>query len=411
MRNTITALSITAVMALFVSSATQQSASADEDQLMRRIQQLENRIIELEGNAAKNELSVPSAELPAKTLDFLGQTEISGFVSLSLFHNFNNGSPVNLNYITADDELMVNKFKIALENPIEASADVWDAGYRADLIFGQDASLLSGGGMHALSLGTGSTTTGGFVEQAYVAINVPVGNGLEVRVGQFVTLIGLEAIEETVNPNWTLGNQWIYVEPFTHPGIALNYKWNDTIDTQLAIYNGWDVLPDNNNARSVMGRMGIAINEKTTLGLVGYAGPEQSGNNSNLRAGGEVTLIHECSDKLTTYVQIDYGHEENVAGAGANAEWYAAGLWMVYQKDENIGFATRIDYLKDVDSTRTGFDMTGDTELVSLTGTLNLTPVENLQIRPELRWDHSSENVFSTHDDQVTAGVGIAYLY
>ena len=38
------------------------------------------------------------------------------------------------------------------------------------------------------------------ISQAYVDVNLPVGNGLQVRVGKFVTLMGYEAIDPRGNP-------------------------------------------------------------------------------------------------------------------------------------------------------------------------------------------------------------------
>ena len=45
-------------------------------------------------------------------------------------------------------------------------------------------------------------------------------------------------------------------------------------------------------------------------------------------------------------------------------------------------------------------------------GNQNIKPLANLQVRPEFRWDRSSlGTAYSGHDDQITAGVGVAYLY
>ncbi len=43
------------------------------------------------------------------------------------------------------------------------------------------------------------------LEQAFVDLNIPVGNGLKVIIGKTVTLMGVEVIEETANPNWSEG--------------------------------------------------------------------------------------------------------------------------------------------------------------------------------------------------------------
>src|SRR5262249_46710319 len=150
---------------------------------------------------------------------------------------------------------------------VEWSAENWDAGYRADLIFGQDAHLIQSSG---LSLGNE-----GDLEQIYATVNVPVGRGLQVSFGKMVTLMGVEVIEETVNPNWSEGNQFLYVENFTGTGAQLAYKFSDKVDAEFRILNGWDVVKDNNNALSYMGRVGFTPNDKVMLAVVGYGGPEQ----------------------------------------------------------------------------------------------------------------------------------------
>jgi hypothetical protein len=58
-------------------------------------------------------------------------------------------------------------------------------------------------------------------------------------------------------------------------------------------------------------------------------------------------------------------------------------------------------------------------DLWSLTGTLNLRPLKNVQVRPEVRWDHSDLGVGAFGDkngtfgrkNQVTALLGAAYLF
>lgn len=403
-----------------VATALLASASrvrADDQQLLDKIKQLEQRVSELEGKSTQ---VVMQASIPTKTLDFLGQTEISGFVSSSFFHNFNddNANGIrNQGFVNKRDAFAINKFKLALEKPVTASPDKWAAGYRADLIAGEDASTT----LNAASVvgGLGNAGSALNLEQAFVVFNVPVGNGLLVKMGKFVTLMGLEVIEETANPNWTVGNQFQWVEPFTQTGLLLQYQWTPKIDTEFVVYNGWDQVTDKtgtlgNNARSFMGRVGLTLSESTSLGLIGYGGPEQTGVTGNWRAGGEALLTQKFGSKTTTYVQLDYGHEDNV-GAVVNGEWYAGGVWVVYQACDKLGLALRGDYLKDRGSVRTGFDPTGNTELTSLTATVNFTPIANLQIRPEVRYDHASEYIFTdgagTKKDQFTIGVGIAYLY
>ena len=84
--------------------------------------------------------------------------------------------------------------------------------------------------------------------------------------------------------------------------------------------------------------------------------------------------------------------------------------------------ALRADYLKDKEGVRTPFvdgNVTAPAEfsvapkeLFSLTATLNIKPIASLQVRPEVRYDHSAApDAFDGKDDQVTALIGVAYLY
>jgi hypothetical protein len=266
--------------------------------------------------------------------------------------------------------------------------------------------------------------TDGDLEQAFVDVNVPVGNGLKVIIGKTVTLMGVEVIEQVSNPNFSEGNQFLFVENFTQTGVQLAYQWNDKLDTEFVVFNGWDQLPDNNFGLSYMGRVGYALGSNDTIGVIGYGGPEQTtgslggtGTTANWRSGAEVVYNHKFSDKFNSYVQLDYGREQKVVDPNGTSEWYAGGLWLIYNFTDKIELAFRQDYLKDADRARTGSTFTAlapgkGLELCSSTLTLNVKPVANFQVRPEIRWDHSDKpNTYNGVRDQFTLGVGVAYLF
>jgi hypothetical protein len=247
-----------------------------------------------------------------------------------------------------------------------------------------------------------------------------------------VTLMGVEVIEETVNPNWSEGNQFIFVENATSTGLQLAYKWTDKIDTQVRVINGWDVVEDNNNSLSYMGRIGYTLNDRTAFSLIGYGGPEQFDNSGAWRKGAEVIVNHKLTPKLTGWVQGDYGHEAANAALPdptSDAQWWGLGLWMTYDFTEKIGVALRGDYVEDEDGARTsafrGFPAfptvggeIGQT-LYSVTATLNTKPYAGFQVRPEFRWDHSDLGTGTFGSDagptgrknQFTALLGVAYVF
>ncbi|MGA2137911.1 MAG: outer membrane beta-barrel protein [Verrucomicrobiia bacterium] len=390
----------------------------------KRSDDLEKRISALEANSTQN-VAVAKSDIPQKSLDFLGQTEISGFMEASYLYDFNSTkgtrTVVGRTFDTHANQFAVDDFKLALEKPISYNPTNWAVGYRADLIFGQDASVIHSSGFN---LGTD-----GDLEQAFIDVNIPVGNGLKVIIGKTVTLMGVEVIEQVSNPNFSEGNQFLFVENFTQTGVQLAYQWNDKLDTEFVVFNGWDQLPDNNFALSYMGRVGYALGSNDTIGVIGYGGPEQTavtltnafggvpGSSGNWRSGADVVYNHKFSDKFNSYVQLDYGREQKVVDPNGTSEWYAGGLWLLYDFADKVELAFRQDYLKDSDRARTGGTFTGippgkGLELCSSTLTLNYKPMANFQVRPEVRWNHSDKvATYNSIRDQFTLGVGVAYLF
>jgi len=391
---------------------------ADDQELLDKIKKLEQRVADLEGRSTQ-QVAVAKADIPQKTLDFLGQTELSGFLSASYLYDFQGKNPVGRTFDVNHNQFAFNKFKLMLEKPIDYNPTNWLVGYRAGVIFGQDAAVIHSGNTKAGT--TFNLGTDGDLEEAFIVVNIPVGNGLKITAGKFVTLMGVEVIEEVANPNWSEGNQFLFVENFTQTGLELAYKWNDKIDTEFVVFNGWDALPDNNNGKSFMGRVGWTIDDKESLALLGYGGPEQAGNSANWRTGTDIIFNRKWTKNLNMYLQGDYGHEDNAFLSDgitqtANADWWAGGLWLTYDFTDKIELAARGDYLRDKDGVRTGstFGLPPGVgqELYSATLTLNLKPIDNLQVRPEFRWDHSSNNsAFNGENNQFTVGVGVAYLY
>ncbi|HUJ08623.1 MAG TPA: outer membrane beta-barrel protein [Verrucomicrobiae bacterium] len=379
----------------------------------KRTDDLERRLSVLEDKSTQD-VYVVKEQVPESTLKFLKQTELDGYVSASYFYNFNQPDThenAGRGFDARADEFMANKAVVRIGHPIDYSAFDWLAGYSVKLIFGQDAEFTQASG---LSLGNQ-----GDLFEANVTVNIPVGNGLKMTLGKFGTTMGYESTFTEENFNWSAGNLWTFVEPFTHTGVLLSYQATSELELKVTLNNGWDVVTDNNSSKSVMGTATYTLNDKTSMALTGYGGPEQDNNNSNWRKGVDFWIDQKFSPKLEGVAQIDYGAEDGADFNGKKAEWFGFGGWLVYTVNDKWNVATRADYLKDGDGTRTSdapslapFPVNHGQELTSVTLTVNFRPVEALRLAPEFRWDHSSlSTAFDGHDTQVTVGMGAAYFY
>jgi len=137
------------------------------------------------------------------------------------------GGPSNVHanlrqFDTSNNTFNINAVKIALEKALPDKND-WAAGFRIDTIYGEDAKYLNDTAIN------GATNTSGLaLEQALVKFRVPVGNGLDIYAGKFVTLLGYEVIESPANLNFSRGLLFTNAIPLTHTGVYADYKFNDT---------------------------------------------------------------------------------------------------------------------------------------------------------------------------------------
>ena len=361
------------------------------------------------------------AAAPAPAAPAGPKVNISGFVTASYTystrHTGGAGSPiVGRLYDRFHDQVELNAAKLTLDKPV--ATDKWDAGAHVDLLFGQNPAVIQSAG---LNLGTN-----GDIEQAYATVNIPAGDGkyVQFKAGKLVTLMGVEVIEDVVNPNLSEGNQFIYVENFTNTGLRMDVKPAAQVDFELALINGWDVVQDNNSKKSFMGRIGITPDALTTVALVGYLGNEKTAvggvTPSGNRYGGNLVVTRKIGSKTTINLQGDYGEEKDLPAVGETAKWWAAGLWAAFDVSPVLNVALRGDYMDDKDGARTsgvlGFPVNTGQKFGSGTVTFNIKRWDSVLIRPEIRYDRSNLLVFPATDgtlrkDQLTFALGASYLF
>jgi hypothetical protein len=359
----------------------------------------------------------PAAESAAAAAKL--PVNVSGFATASYTYTTRHGSGTQIVgrlYDRFHDQVELNAAKVVLEKPV--ATDKVEAGARVDLLFGQNAAVIKSAG---LNLGDHADLT-----QAFVTLNLPAGPGkyVQFKAGKLATLMGLEVIEDVVNPNLSEGNQFIYVENFTNTGLRVDVKPADKVDFQLAVFNGWDVVEDNNTKKSFMGRLGLTPTARTTIGLLGFVGNEKTAVDgvtpSGNRYGGEVLLTQKAGPKATVVLQGDYGEESDALGPGLTATWWALGGWVTYDVSPALTVALRGDYVDDKDGFRTsgvlGYPTNSRNKFGSGTLTLNIKKWESALLRPEIRYDRSNLGAFTDsdgapHNDQLTFALGVSYLF
>jgi hypothetical protein len=326
----------------------------------------------------------------------------------------------------------VNAVKLAIEKPLSTKNE-FTSGFRVDGMYGAD---VGNGGI----TGYGATPVAGNgasfgVEQAYVQLRVPAGNGIDLKIGKFVTILGYEVIERPANLNVSYSNVFNNLIPLTHTGILAAYKVNDIVDVKFGVVNGG--LTDTNNNAGIGGQVtksnssGILASVNLTapggnanIQNAVYFGFNTTGANSGLVAPAPLATSTEANplwiydivgtwkpkfagDKLTLGVEGDLGQFSGVTPAITEdtTTWGGAAIFAKYQFTKIFSLADRLDWIHSDDGQKfnAGF---GSSDVYSETLTASFDVWENTLLRAEYRAD------FGTNAITTTGGTtqGIAHL-
>lgn len=395
-------------------------AFADSDaDVKAEIEALKTRITQLETKLAQQ--PQPQVETtgghtgveaaPALTVpSLISGIGLSGYVNSIYSYNFNSPdvlTNVGRVFDRHPNSYNINAAELVFQKPVSADSR---AGFRTDLFMGNDSEVIT-------SSGLGSATDEFDLQQAFAELLIPVSNvvpglnDVDLRVGKFVTMAGAEVIESKDNWNTSRSILFGYAIPFTHTGVRGTYTFNNGWDVCVGVNNGWDVTDDTNNGKTIETHFGfnnIALPDDSslTVGLQGYFGPEQAGNNHSYRNLFDVVFIYKTPWKpLTLMYNYDYADEEDLlvdprstaATLVDNANWQGHAVYARVDINDQWSVSSRWEYFMDQDHVRfpvaTG-SVSADNAW-EITGTLEYRPWKNVITRLEYRHDDADRPVFN----------------
>jgi hypothetical protein len=255
-----------------------------------------------------------------------------------------------------------------------------------------------------------------YIQHLSVGYVAPIGSGLRIDFGKFVTHIGGETIETIKNNNYSHSFFYTYAIPFQDTGFRINYPWSDTFYTELYILQGWNVTTDNNGQKSIGPSIGWTPSPKFSLYANYLVGPERTRNVSSTRHLGDFQVNWNPIDPFNILVNLDIGIDEDVVGK-QDGFWWGLATVLRYKVNDYFEPALRVEYYDDPDGFTTGVKQAlwG----LTLTGNLKypLGKGYNVIIRPEYRYDVSSADFFSRGGtfrgtrSQHTLGFGLTFYF
>ena len=165
-------------------------------------------------------------------LNFFREVEVSGFIDGYYGYNFNKPADrINVlrNFDTRSNQFALNLAEIVTEKkPDPLNSRI---GFRLDLDYGPATDLV-----HATE--PGGKDVYKVIQQAYGSYLAPIGSGLQIDFGKFVTVHGAEVIETKDNWNYSRGLLFAWAIPYYHFGVRAKYAFNSKVSLTGLVVNG-----------------------------------------------------------------------------------------------------------------------------------------------------------------------------
>jgi hypothetical protein len=338
------------------------------------------------------------------------RVKVYGWVATSI--NFSTSAQNNfpVSYDIFPDKIELNQAVIYVERlPDTVQNDHFDWGFHLTAFEGIDYRFTTAKGYFSQQLLASNKQYGFDPVLEYIDLYFPVKDGLDIRVGRFLSVPGIEA--QLAPNNFNMTHSLLYtIDPFTDTGIYASLKLNSQWIIQAGISCSHDVACWTSDATpSAI----FCLNYSTASNNNNFYGCANGINSGKYAYNNlqdyDFTWYHKFNSKWNMATETWYMYERdvpNVAGnvanpvpieLGANGAFCKAGVlrctapeWAIVNyvnREINskffIGF--RSDFLDDKKGQRTGFATKYTENTLYATKYIGST----VMIRPELRFDHS----------------------
>ncbi|HEY5600074.1 MAG TPA: porin [Candidatus Manganitrophaceae bacterium] len=338
--------------------------------------------------------------------------QISGFVDT--YYSYNLNQPDDRNNDLANFDFDHNTFSLSLAEVVfsKAPAEKEPVGFRIDLDFGPTTDFVHGASGITSHPPIHPVTTESEifknVQQAYVTWATPIG--LTFDMGKFVTHMGAEVIESKDNWNYTRGLLFCCAIPYYHAGLRVNYPISDMVFVNGYVYNGWNNVVENNNAKTFGAQIGFTPTKRLPI-ILNWIGPEDGlFGGENLQVYDAIATLN-LTDQLALMVNYDYGTNDAAPGGGSQS--YSGIAAYARWAMERSALAARYETFNDDDGIVFG---AADNTVQEFTVTAEHKVAGSLLLRLEYRQDMADADIFDDEgggktDSQSRVVAGVVYTF
>lgn len=380
------------------------------------------------------ELAVKAVPPPPPPLSWWDTLTINGHSEYGVtFASKRPPDGVNFGHLFTDkaNSVLANQTILTIQRPLDPKATGYDFGFKFQAMYGSDARYTHFLGEFDRSISGRNQFD---IVEAHALWHLPwlTAGGVDVKLGQYVTLEGAEVITAPDNPLYSHTYIFNFGIPFKHTGVMTTTHVNPVLDIYAGVDTGVNTTfgnrfncfdcGDNNKAAAFHG--GAALNlfdGKLAVVATTHIGPENPNTalvqaacacnpNSALRYLNDVAITYKATDKLTLITDMNYIRDDGFrADGGGVAQYvvYTINDWLkvvgrgeIWRDDKGF-FVAAFPLNNDFINAEHGFPNAsysgGRTTYGALTAGLTITPtlpanplmIKTMMIRPEVRFDTS----------------------
>lgn len=301
-------------------------------------------------------------------------------VSSSSHSNFPQGYNIRPNQPELD------QFVVYLERLAdEYQTDHIDFGFRFSAIYGLDYRFTISKGFLSSQLLKHNQFYGFDFPMLYLDLYIPwVAQGMNIRIGRYISLPDIEAQLAPNNPMFTHSLLYTF-DPFTQQGIMASVKLSPNWIIQLGVSAGNDQSVWDSSARltgtAMIQWISPSNKDSVYLGINSINDGEFSFNNLQQYVG---TWTHKFNDVVNTQTEAWYMYMRGVPKIGWAPE-AAVVNYTFFRLSKSTYLNIRNEYFDDIAGQRTGTKTAYSEHAIGLTW----WPNSIMTVRPEIRFDHA----------------------
>lgn len=297
----------------------------------------------------------------------------------------------------SSDHLRLNYGQLMLEHAASP------LGFHLELGSGQAARLFEG---KAADDGLAAN-----LMQAYGSFRAPVGRGLTLDFGKFMTSLNAEVLRTRDNYNYSRSLLFSYAIPCYHFGLRASYPLSPTLTVGAQVVNGWNRVRGKDPGKTLVGTATWKPHSRVSLTHSVISGVERPQGQPSRRTVWDSVAVVTATSRLSLQFSHDYGVDR--PDGIRRVSWTGLAAAVRYALSPRWAIAPRLEWFNDANGFTTGLPQ----RVKEGTMTAEFKIRDGLLARWEYRHDRSDRAFFdrgcntaaARHQNTLLIGLLFAY--